>query len=1048
MKPTKLVYSAPSNGYPEWNNNPELFQINRMAAHAVTLPYDSLEQVLDGDLTASSSYLSLNSIWKFAWARNAEERIRDFYRPDFDISNWADMPVPSHWQLEGYDYPQYTNVNYPWIKAEPELKAPFAPTGYNPVGSYVRSFSIPEAWAGQPVFLSFQGVESAFYVWVNGELVGYSEDTYTPADFDITPYLQEGENKLAVEVYRWCDGSWLEDQDFWRMSGIIRDVYLYTSPEVRLYDYFVNTDLDDNYEHAKLRLRTKLVNETDGKDAGQLTVQAQLYDQLRQPVLGEPLTLKAALGAADELTLEEAVDVRSPLKWSAEQPNLYTLVITLLDEAGKVIQRTGCRIGFRKFEIKDGLMQINGKRILFQGVNRHEFSCDSGRALSYEHTSDMLRDVQLMKSHNINAVRTSHYPNHPKWYDLCNEYGLYVIDETNLETHGSWTYGQQELGDAIPGSKPEWTANVLDRANSMFQRDKNHPSIVIWSLGNESFGGDNFIQMHEFFREQDPSRVVHYEGAFHWRASDASSDIESHMYTPPHKVEEYARNAPKKPFILCEYSHAMGNSCGGLKEYWQLFHKYPILQGGFIWDWVDQAIRRQTEDGQTIMAYGGDFGEDVHDGNFCGNGLIFADRTISPKLYEVKKCYESVTITTEDVFGGKFNIQNNYLFTNLDEFEIEWELLCSGESAGVGRLPIAGEPGETSVIDISGIYPAARKAGEEWILTLRLAKLNAAAWEKELSSEVAFEQFVLLLPVAGGDAEADEPETAAPLTLERSAATLTISGAGFSAGFSTVTGLLESYSSAGRELLQAPVVPNFWRATTDNDRGNHLPERAAAWRAASLERQLLDFSAEQVGDEAVRVTAEFAFPAAPGSQCTLVYEIRRNGEMESRMAFAPGEGLPELPEIGVRLELAPELDRLSWYGRGPFESYWDRKGGAAIGRYEGLVRDQMVPYLRPQECGNKTEVRSADIVDAQGSGLRIAGLPLVELNVLPYTPFELEEYTHPHLLPESAHTSVRINAAQMGVGGNDSWGALTLPEYTLYANRVYQLAFTLQRCGL
>lgn len=1044
MKSSKLDYKPPVNGYPEWNHNPEIFQLGRMDAHAITLPYDSLEQLLDGDLTASSAYLSLNGIWKFAWAPAPEQRIRDFYRDGFAAEDWADMPVPSHWQLEGYDYPQYTNIIYPWTHHEPELKPPFAPTVYNPVGAYVRSFTVPDSWKGQPVFLSFQGVESAFYVWVNGELVGYSEDTYTPADFDITPYLREGENKLAVEVYRWCDASWLEDQDFWRLSGIIRDVYLYTAPEVRLYDFFVNTDFDDDYRHAGLRLRAKLVNESGGTDAGIMKLEAQLYDRARQPVLADPLQLSAAVNGNDYAEVEGAVHVSDPLKWSAEQPNLYTLVITLRDSGGNAVQMTGCRIGFRRFEIKDGLMQINGKRIVFKGVNRHEFSCDHGRAISYDRTADMIRDVQLMKAHNINAVRTSHYPNHPKWYELCNEYGLYVIDETNLETHGIWSYHQNGLGEAVPGSRPEWTANVLDRANSMFQRDKNHASILIWSLGNESFGGDNFLKMHDFFAEQDPSRIVHYEGVFQYRDSERASDIESQMYTSPQKVEEYALNFPKKPFILCEYSHAMGNSCGGLDEYWKLFEKYPVLQGGFIWDWIDQAIRVRTEDGRAHMAYGGDFGEPVHTGNFCGNGLIFADRTVSPKLYEVKKCYESVKISAEQERNSQFRIQNNYLFTHLDTFEVMWELLCNGEAVREGSLPVSAPPGEDAYLDLSAVYPAARGPQEEWILTLKLVKLNPSLWEKEWGNEAAFGQFVLPLPVNAAAVSRPERAGLPPVILESRAGMLEINGNGFILSFDAEAGVLASWQREGKELLQSPVVPNFWRAITDNDRGNHLPERAAAWREASLERKLLAFDTRAAADGSATITSEFSFPSAPGTRATLAYKVAADGEIEVRLTVVPGAGLSELPEAGIRFEMDPGFSRLSWYGKGPFESYWDRQGGALVGLYEGAVAEQMVPYLRPQECGNKTEIRSAAVADGKGAGLRISGAPLLELSVLPYTPFELEDCTHQHLLPPSRHTVVRVNAQQMGVGGNDSWGAHTLPQYTLFANRVYHLAFKLQ----
>ena len=536
---SKFNYTPPSNGYPEWNNNPEIFQLNRNDAHATLMPYLTVEEALEGERTSSAFYHSLNGNWKFAFAENPDKRIPNFYESNFDCSLWETIKVPAHWQLQGYDYPQYTNVRYPWEGNE-DIQPPFAPTKYNPVGQYVQMVKVPESWKGTPIYISFQGVESAFYVWLNGHFVGYSEDTFTPAEFDLTPYLIDGENKLAVEVYRWSDASWLEDQDFWRMSGIFRDVYLYSTPNVHINDFFVITELDDKYKHANLKIQANISNYYQEK-VNNLTFQATLYDNDKQEVLEKPIEYALDINNIGSINISTTTLVENPLKWSAEHPNLYTLVISLIDENGTIIETESSKIGFRTFELKDGLMKINGKRIVFKGVNRHEFAADKGRAVDYE---DMVHDIKLMKQHNINAVRTSHYPNHPLWYELCDEYGLYVIDETNLETHGSWGYGQNGEGDAIPGSKPEWTENVLDRCNSMFQRDKNHPSVIIWSLGNESFGGENFIKMHDYLREKDPTRIVHYEGIFHFRESEAASDIESTMYISPDGVEKYCKMHP------------------------------------------------------------------------------------------------------------------------------------------------------------------------------------------------------------------------------------------------------------------------------------------------------------------------------------------------------------------------------------------------------------------------------------------------------------------------------------------------------------------------
>lgn len=1035
---TKFTYQPPANGYPEWNNNPEIFELNRMKAHATLMPFDSVEEAIRGDRAASRSTVSLNGMWKFAFAENPAQRIANFYEADYDHADWAEIQVPAHWQLQGYDYPQYTNIRYPWEASE-ALVQPFAPTKYNPVGSYARTFTVPQGWEGQPVFISFQGVESAFYVWLNGELVGYSEDTFTPAEFDLTPYLRAGENKLAVEVYRWCDASWLEDQDFWRMSGIFRDVFLYTTPQAHVYDFFATTELDDDYQDAELKVRATILNYFE-RELGIVTLEAQLYDGASQPLLAQPLTVNATFGASiPELDVEAAARVTNPLKWSAEQPNLYTLVIALKDAEGRLIETVSTRVGFRKFEIKDKLMLINGKRIVFKGVNRHEFSCDTGRALAYE---DMLTDVKLMKQYNVNAVRTSHYPNQPVWYELCNEYGLYVIDETNLETHGSWDYGQQTmLPKNVPGSDPKWTANVLDRANSMLQRDKNHPSILIWSLGNEAFGGDNFIKMHDFLREADPSRIVHYEGVFNWRASEAASDVESHMYSSPATLAEYGSNANStKPFILCEYAHSMGNSTGGLHLYTELFDRLPLLQGGFIWDWVDQAIRTKNAEGETYLAYGGDFGEQPNDGNFCGNGLIFADRSISPKLLEVKQCYQNVTIAAVDLGQGVISILNKYLFTDLSAFALRWTLAIDGVETAQGVHGLKAAPGETEEVALA-LPTLAAKEGEA-VLTVTLHMLQSQEWA-EAGHEVASQQFILPLAKQETGVIGRAERLQGDFEVAEDSDALRITGEGFSAAIDQRNGSLVSYLVNGKELLAGALAPNFWRAYTDNDRGNKHHERCATWRHAGEERTLRSLTWETLTDRVI-VRVAWTLPTTAESRCFATYAILSNGAIEVGMELLPGEGLPEIPEIGMMLTMDGAFDTLAWYGKGPQESYWDRQHGAKIGRYEGKVADQFVPYLRPQECGNKVEVRSAAITDADGTALAISAELPFELNALPYTPFELEAHDHVYKLPVTNRTVVRINHKQSGVGGDNSWGATAHPQYLLHANKSYSYRFTLQ----
>ncbi|NOV02049.1 glycoside hydrolase family 2 TIM barrel-domain containing protein [Paenibacillus planticolens] len=1040
----KFVYTPPANGFPEWNNNPQIFQLNRMEAHATLMPYQTEAEALAGVREASPSYQSLNGVWKFHFAENAQGRPQEFYTTGYDCSGWSDIAVPSHWQLQGFDFPQYTNLIYPWVGHE-DLKPPFAPVKYNPVGSYSRSFTVPASWAEQPVYLSFQGVESAFYVWVNGELVGFSQDSFTPAEFDITPYLAQGENKLAVEVYRWSDASWLEDQDFWRLSGIFRDVYLYTTPVTHIADFKVLTDLDDAFEHAELRIQAKVSN-YDGLGRGTRRVEAVLYDRELKPLWDAPLSAIVEVGGTQNQEVELSVKVERPELWSAEKPYLYTLVLSLRDENGTLLETESCKVGFRKFEIDDGLMKINGERIVFKGVNRHEFDTDRGRSVD---NASMVADILLMKQHNINAVRTSHYPNNPRWYELCDEYGLYVIDETNLETHGSWSYGQEEEGETVPGSKPEWTGAVLDRTNSMMQRDKNHPSILIWSLGNESWGGDNFIKMHDFLREADPSRVVHYEGVFHCRDSEAASDIESQMYSKIEKIEEYARNKPKKPFILCEYSHAMGNSCGNLHKYWELFDKYPILQGGFIWDWIDQSIRKETSEGVSYQAYGGDFGDMPNDGNFCGNGLIFADRTPSPKIYEVKKCYQNVKFTALDLAKGLVTVTNQHLFTDLSEFNWVWTIERNGVIVGEekqGQFVV--KPGETATIDLALEQAEAALPQDEYVLTLSLQLKDDTAWAPK-GHEIAWEQFVL--PVRKAWAHAGltaQAESAAAVTeLEAVQVTctseaITVKGGHFSLQFHAATGDIVSYEYEGTELFRTGPAPNFWRAYTDNDRGNQHHIRCAPWQGAGSGRTLQSLQAKSCVDGRAEVHVDYALATEPASTVKLVYAVSPNGEVELRMELVPGANLPEIPEIGVMFELDRSFGQLSWYGRGPHENHWDRAVGAKLALHSGTVQEQFVPYLRPQECGNKTDVRWATVTNDEGRGLRITGLPTVELNALPYSPTELEAHDHPYKLPISDKVVLRVNYKQMGVGGDDSWGARTHPEFTLFANRTYAYSFS------
>ncbi|UOQ85139.1 glycoside hydrolase family 2 TIM barrel-domain containing protein [Gracilibacillus salinarum] len=1025
---SKFVYAPPVNGYPEWNNNPEIFQLNRMPQHALAIPFSSKETALAGNVEKTDYYQSLNGEWSFHFCENPNKRIKEFYQKDYDRSDWDAIQVPGHWQLQGYDYPQYVNTRYPWIEHD-EIEAPFAPVNYNPVGQYVKTFSITEDWSEKPVILHFAGVEAAFYVWVNGELAGYSEDTFTPAEFNITPYLQAGENTLAVEVYRWADASWLEDQDFWRMSGIFRDVYLYALPAIHLYDHRVRTTFDQNYQHAYLEVEASLLNYFESAFSAS-RIEMELLDVEQQTITKQTIDFDISNKETAAITTQTQID--SPRQWSAEDPYLYTLVFTIIGDNQEILEVFSRKVGFRQFEMIDNIMYMNGKRIVFKGVNRHEFTADRGRAVTKQ---DMIDDIVLMKQYNINAVRTSHYPNHPIWYDLCDQYGLYVIDETNLETHGTWSYGQQTLENTVPGSKPEWTDNVLDRCQSMYERDKNHPSIIIWSLGNESFGGDNFLKMYDYFKETDPTRLVHYEGVFHYRPSDRASDMESTMYRSPQELEFYATQpGEKKPYILCEYSHSMGNSTGNLHKYTELFDRYPSLQGGFIWDWKDQALRTTTADGTEFLAYGGDFGESPHDGNFAGDGLIYADGTISPKLMETKACYQNIGFELVDLAKGQYNVVNKQLYQSLSAYQLVWTVAENGDVTESGMLPLDAAAGDSQLITIPYQFDDFT-ANKEQVITLQVIYHDLPFWA-EPDHEVAFGQF--FVPAVTSVIESEDGE----LDVEETASHYVINGAGFTLSFDKETALMNSYIADDTEYLKQPITPNYWRAMTDNDRGAKFDEKSVEWRQASLERHLKDVTISEDGVGVV-VETSFYLATATVSYVKLIYRIDPSGKVEIEHQLQPGEEASDIPEIGLRFEMDQSFDTIKWYGKGPHETYWDRQHSGKVAIHEAKIADQLEPYLKPQESGNKCGVRWSEIVNGEGKGWKISGEPVVEVNAIPYTPFELEEASHHYKLPSTDKVSIRVNGWQTGVGGDDSWGQHVHPEYRLFTNRTYSYKFTL-----
>jgi beta-galactosidase len=703
----------------EWDNEPETFQVNRLSAHTTLVPHGDVPAALEGDRTSSPYYFTLNGTWKFRVSDNPSSRPSNFYQESYNVDSWGNIQVPGNWQTQGYDYPIYTNSTYPWTGYE-NPSPPRAPAVYNPVGSYKRTFTLPSGWDGREVFLSFQGVESAFYVWINGEYVGYSEDSYTPAEFHVSNNIRTGSNTIAVEVYRWSDGSWLEDQDFIRLSGIFRDVYLFSTPKVHMQDFEVSANCINNYTDGDLDV-TVWVRNYNSSAISNYSVELSLYDENSSQVFSPVSSTISNLGGnGNETSVSFQRTVQNPAKWSAEKPNLYTMVISLKNSSGTVIETESCKVGFRTFELSSGKMKINGKNIMFYGVDRHEIHPDLGRAVDYD---TMKTDIMIMKQFNINAVRTSHYPNHPLFYDLCDEYGIYVIDETNLETHG--------IRSSVPDSNSSWYDACVDRIRSMVERDKNHPCVLIWSLGNEAGSGEAFRRMADWVHNRRGSWIVHYEG------DNSKADIQSYMYASVSTVNGW--NDSSKPLILCEYAHAMGNSVGNLFKYTDAFESNPNVQGGFIWDFIDQGLRHGNTD---YFDFGGDWGDNPNDDNFCANGILMTDRTLQPEIWEVKKCYQTIKVRALDPAAGEIEITNHYLFTNVNEYNGTWELFADDQVIRSGTFSdsvINIQPQGSKTISIDYNNPQL-EAGVEYWLIITFALKQTTSWASA-GHKVATAQF-------------------------------------------------------------------------------------------------------------------------------------------------------------------------------------------------------------------------------------------------------------------------------------------------------------------
>lgn len=1015
-------------------HDPKFFKENCMAAHSDHVAYADEKEAEE---RKSSFRLPLDGVWKFHYARNYAQTVSGFEAEDFDCKCWEDIRVPAHIQMEGYDIPQYVNIQYPWDGRE-DVWRDAVPSEFNPVASYVKYFTLPEGFRKSGLYISFQGVESGFALWLNGHYVGYSEDSFTPSDFDLTPYVKEGENKLAVQVFKWTSSSWCEDQDFYRFSGIFRSVYLYTMPKVHVYDLKVQPIVDEAVLNADLLVTMQMRGE--GKARLTLTGSRNysvLEEKEEQIIFSEELPVSEG-----EVHFEK--EVKKPDLWSAEIPNLYTLTIECFDQNGERSELVSQRIGFRRFEMKDGIMTLNGKRIVFKGVNRHEFSSKTGRAVTRE---EVLKDIVTMKQNNINAIRTCHYPDASIIYDLCDEYGLYMIAENNLESHGSWDaamHGSVSKDTIVPGDNMDWEPMMLDRVNSCYQRDKNHPAVLIWSVGNESYGGKVIFDMSEKFRALDPYRLVHYEGIFNDRRYEATSDMESQMYTSVENVKKFLAEHKEKPFIMCEYTHAMGNSCGAMHKYTDLTDTEPRYQGGFIWDYIDQSILKKDRYGKDFQAYGGDFLERPTDYNFSGNGICYGgDRDPSPKMQEVKFNYQNISILFEK--EGKFTVVNKNLFANTDRFRCVAVLQKNGVVVKKQEIETAVPPLSTKDYEIPFAILRAddkdqkKDTDAEYTLTVSFRLKEDMSWA-DAGHEVAFGQKIYKKIPAFHASEK-------PIRVVHGKVNIGVKGEDFDCLFSMLSGGLVSYRYAGKEMIEKIPMPNFWRAPVDNDNGSMAPARYAQWKIASMyishrNGGMFDNVPTKVEekDNTVTVTYTYFMPTTPASKCQVAYTVFGDGTIETKLMYDPVEGLPDMPEFGMMFWFNADYDNLTWYGMGPDETYADRRHGAKLGIYSNKVADNMAKYLVPQECGNKVGVRYARLVDAKGRGMMFEGDEL-SFSALPYTPHELENAAHVYELPQVHHTIVRVALAQMGVGGDDSWGSLVHPEYHIDVTKPLEFTF-------
>ena len=986
----------------DWEDQ-TIFQINREEPRAHFFPFESEALALKNDKSLSNYFQSLNGAWKFHFAKDPAQKAVGFEETDHDVSSWENINVPGHWEMQGWSVPIYLDEEYPF-PPDP----PFVPHDYNAVGSYVKTFELDENWNGRDIFIHFGGVRSAFYFWLNGEFIGYSQGSKTPAEFDITDKVITGDNRIAVQVYRFSDGSYLEGQDTWRVSGLERDVYLYAVPKTRISDLFVKAELNDDLKSGYFSLDIDFLQ--DDETAEEMTIKAVLTGS-------SEILFDSTAVVKKSILFEAVIDQINP--WSAEYPYLYNLQINLINSQKEVIESLTQQVGFKRVEIIDGNLLVNGKAIMFRGVNRHEWDPVRGRSITEE---IMVKDIKLMKENNINAVRTSHYPNQERWYELCNEYGLYVIDEANIEAHGM-QFHENSYGHIA--NDPTWTAQWIDRGKRMVERDKNQPCIIMWSMGNEAGDGENFVKLYEWIKSRDNTRPVVYQPAWY----EDHTDVVFPMYKNIEFISDYASKKTEKPLILCEYAHAMGNSVGNLQDYWDAFEKYDALQGGFIWDWVDQVILKTAENGTDYWAYGGDFGDEFaeNDSNFCANGLIAADRTINPHMHEVKKVYQPVQFEADKLSRGRIKVTNRYDFIDLNHLDFEWfikgndKIISSGK---MGKLDLIAGESQKLTFSLSGIIP---EQGVEYFLMIR-AKTNQNHPLISKGHIVAWEQFQL--PISRE--LTTTPSTDMPVIILDTDAGIEVHGEAFSVIFNSATGQIKQYIYNGIEIFINPIEANFWRAPNDNDLGNGMPKRTGLWKnvSDSLKTEVIR---SEVKNGLAHIEVKSSYLSI---NLNSVYKVYGNGiiNIDNKYSIAD-TSLPEIPRIGIKMSLSGDFDELAWFGRGPHESYSDRKTSAAVGLYHGSVWEQTFQYVRPQETGNKTDVRWMALSNGK-IGLMVKGSPTFDGSVHQY-PYEDLDYVpkgqkHGKLdIQQKDQVDWLIDLKQMGVGGDNSWGARPHDKYTL-----------------